>query len=144
MGKPEKTSAKTALGKAGPATAAELATEKKRAEALAKKYGGGPELLTLAEARAANPDREITADLLADPTRFDLRYRPDSICGRYPARAIVHYELHRNGTLDRRGNRTDAKARAAIAVRVAKALKTIAAEKKPAKNAKPAKKKKAA
>ena len=65
---------------------------------------------------------------MANTRYFHLRFRPCSICGRFPARAIVHYGLHENGTLDANGHRTDAKARAAIAIRVTKALKTSAAK----------------
>ena len=119
--------------KSDRATLAALASEKSRATALAKQYAGGPELLTLAEASKVHPPLDLTAEDLANTAYFHLRFRPCSICGRFPARALVHFALHESGRLDAKGHRTDAEGRAAIALRVAKALKTLASEKAPAK-----------
>lgn len=119
----------TARSKATLATPAQLAAEKARATALLKTYGGRRELLTLAEARKVHPGLAITAEDMANTAYFHLRFRPCSICGRFPAVATKHLKLHADGTLDAKGHRTDPKARAAIAERVAKARKTIAATK---------------
>lgn len=122
--------AKAAVASIWP-TKEQLATEKKRAEALAKQYGGNAELLTLAEASKLHPDLALKAEDMANTAYFHLRFRPCTICGRFPSRAIVHYRLHEDRTLNAKGNRTDPEARKAIAERVAKALATINGEKKP-------------
>jgi hypothetical protein len=115
-----------------------LAQEKARATALAKQYDGKAELLTLAEAQAVHPNLVLTAEDMANPAYFHLRFRPCGICGRFPARAIRHYALHESGALNDKGNVTDKTKRKAIEARVAKALKTIAGDKpKAAKVAKP-------
>jgi len=121
------------------ATSAQIQAETARANALAKQYGGKPELLTLAEAQKAHPELILKAEDMANPAWFHLRFRACTICGRFPAKAAVHVALHANGTLDAKGHRTDKAARTAIALRVAKALKTLAGEKKPAAKAKAAK-----
>jgi hypothetical protein len=119
------------------ATSTQIAVETKRAAALAKQYAGKPELLTLAQAQAEHPNLAITAEDMANPAYFHLRFRACSICGRFPARAQKHLALHASGALDADGHVTDGKKRKAIEVRVAKAIKTIASERK----AKPAAKK---
>lgn len=125
-----------AIEKTANASRADLATESIRAKALEKRYGGKPELLTLSEAKALHPNLVLTDADLANPAYFHLRFRPCSICGRFPARATVHLALHANGTLNAKGNRTDAKGRKAIEARVAKALKTIGTAAKKATGAK--------
>ncbi len=120
-------------------TAAALAAEKKRAEGLAKSYGGRAELLDLKKARANHPELEITEEHMKDTRYFHLRFRPCSICGRFPARAIIHYGKHEDQSLDAKGNATDPDQRKAIAERVAKMRETLAAQK--AEEAKASKKK---
>src|SRR5438105_447663 len=112
------------------ATSTQIAVETKRANALAKKFGGKAELLTLAEAQKRHPNLQITAEDMANPAYFHLRFEPCSICGRFPARATKHLALHVSGALDADGHVTDGKKRKAIETRVAKAIKTIAAEAK--------------
>lgn len=103
---------------------AALAREKARATALHQRYGGQPERLTLAEARKLYGSR-ATAEKLDDPRRFDVRYRRCTICGRYPAVALRHYERHESGALDAAGHVTDPGRRAAVAQRVAKRRETL-------------------
>ena len=104
-----------------------LAAEKVRAVALHRRYGGKSEILDLAEARAAHPSLEITSEKLADSRHFHLRYRPCSICGRFPAVALEHYGLHASGALDARGHVTDPVKRSRIASRVEKLRVTVRA-----------------
>lgn len=105
---------------ADPPGGQSLRREKARAVALYRQYGGKSELLTLADARAAHPRLEIMPERLADSRNFHLRYRPCSICGRFPAIALDHYRLHESGALDAAGRVTDPDARSRIASRVAK------------------------
>lgn len=102
---------------------AALAREKARATTLHRRYGGQPERLTLAEARTLYGSR-ATAEKLDDPRRFDVRYRRCTICGRYPAVALRHYELHESGALDAAGHVTDPGRRAAMAERLARSRAT--------------------
>ena len=104
-----------------------LTAEKARAAALHRRYGGTSEILDLAEARAAHPSLEITPEKLADSRNFHLRYRPCSICGRFPAVALEHYLLHESGALDARGHVTDPVKRSRIASRVEKLRVTVRA-----------------
>lgn len=110
---------------AGRADARALAAEKARAAALHERYGGKSELLTLAEARRAHPKLDVTPERLADSRNFHLRYRPCSICGRFPAVALEHYRLHESGRLDARGHVTDPVQRSRISSRVKKLRATI-------------------
>ena len=109
------------------ADARSLSAERARAAALFARYGGKSELLTLAEARRAHPKLDITPEQLADSRNFHLRYRPCSICGRFPAVALDHYRLHASGQLDARGHVTDPVQRSRIASRVAKLRETVRA-----------------
>lgn len=113
------------------ATREALAAERRRAEALAKAYGGAAEILTLSEARKAHPELEITEDDMKNTSYFHLRFRACSICGRFPARALAHLALHESGELDAKGHRTDPEARKRIAERVERMLETLNEGKKP-------------
>lgn len=112
---------------AGRPSARALAAEKARAAALLRRYGGKSEILELAAARAAHPSLEISQEKLADSRNFHLRYRPCSICGRFPAVALEHYRLHESGALDARGHVTDPVKRSRISSRVEKLRKTVRA-----------------
>lgn len=104
-----------------------LAAEEARAAALHRQYGGKSEILDLADARAAHPGLAITSEKLADSRNFHLRYRPCSICGRFPAVALEHYRLHESGALDARGHVTDPVKRSRIASRAEKLRVTVRA-----------------
>src|SRR5258707_1978070 len=110
---------------AGRSDARALSAERTRATALYERYGGKSELLTLAEARRAHPKLDITPERLADSRNFHLRYRPCSICGRFPAIALEHYRLHASGRLDARGHVTDPVQRSRISSRVEKLRATV-------------------
>jgi len=104
-----------------------LSAERARAKELYERYGGKSELLTLAEARRAHPNLDVTPERLADSRNFHLRYRPCSICGRFPAVALEHYRLHESGQLDARGHVTDPVIRSRISSRVKKLRATVLA-----------------
>jgi prevent-host-death family protein len=116
-----------AAGRPSAPSARALAAEKARAMALQRRYGGKSEILELAEARAAHPSLEITREKLAESRNFHLRYRPCSICGRFPAVALEHYRLHESGALDARGHVTDPVKRSRISSRVEKLRQTVRA-----------------
>lgn len=111
----------------GRPSARALAAEKTRAVALHRRYGGKSEILDLAGARAAHPNLDVTPARLSDSRNFHLRYRPCSICGRFPAVALEHYRLHESGALDALGHVTDPVRRSRIASRVEKLHLTVRA-----------------